>query len=154
MLVYLVRHAHAVDGEKDAERPLSRRGEHQVGRLAEFLRPTSAFQPQQIWHSSLRRSRETAELLARALELKAPLALMPDLEPDADPRAVARRLHALSYSVAVVGHEPHLSSLATVLIAGRLDPPAVVMKKCAALAVENVDGAWTIRWHISPEVLA
>ncbi len=153
MIVYLIRHAHAVDGEQDAERPLSPRGEQQVRALAQRLRPTDAFQPLQFWHSSLRRARQTAELLSTALHSPAPLALMPDLEPEADPRAVARRIKATSYSIAVVGHEPHLSALATLLVTGRLQPPAFIVKKCAVIALERMEGAWLVRWHVSPELI-
>ena len=153
MNVYLVRHAHAVDAEEDEARPLSRRGNDQVGALADFLKPTGAFQPAEIWHSSLVRSRQTAELLARRLRLSAPLRLMPDLEPEDDPRAIARRIKATSHSLAVVGHEPHLSALATLLVVGRLEFPVFVMKKCSVLALEGTGNHWSVRWHVSPELL-
>lgn len=152
-MLYLIRHAHAIDAEVDATRPLSPRGEQQVRALADFLRKTDAFQPQEIWHSPLTRARQTAELLVRGLKLSTPLALMPDLEPEADPRAVARRIKATSRSVAVVGHEPHLSALASLLVAGRIDPPAFVMKKCAGLALDGAGELWMVRWHISPELV-
>ena len=79
---------------------------------------------------------------------------MPDLEPDADPRAAARRLKASTRPVAVVGHEPHLSALASLLVAGKTEPPVFVMKKCAVLALEGTGAYWMVRWHVSPEVLA
>src|SRR4051794_34477280 len=103
MLLFLVRHAHALDGDDDAERPLSVKGEQQVRTLADFLRRSDMFQPEEMWHSSLLRSRQTAGLLARRLKLTTPLSLMPDLGPEADPRAVVRRIRAASHSVAVVG---------------------------------------------------
>src|SRR4051794_25140507 len=111
MHVYLIRHAHAVDLEEDPERPLSKRGEEQVRALATLLKHSTAFQPADFWHSSLIRSRQTAQILVNRLRLNAPLTLMPDLEPDADPRAVARRIKATPHPLAVVGHEPHLSAL-------------------------------------------
>ena len=153
MMLYLIRHAHAIDAEVDATRPLSPRGEQQVRALADFLRGTDAFQPQEIWHSSLARARQTAELLARRLKLVAPLALMPDLEPEADPRAVARRIKATSRVVAVVGHEPHLSALASLLVVGKTEPPVILMKKCAVLALDGAGNTWIVRWHVSPELL-
>ena len=154
MLVYLIRHAHAVDAEENPARPLSRRGEAQVRTLADFLRRGGAFQPAEIWHSSLVRSRQTAEQLATRLQLPAPLTLMPDLEPEDDPRAVARRLKATTHAVAVVGHEPHLSALGSLLLTSRTEPPVIVMKKCAALALEGAGPHWMLRWHVSPEVIA
>jgi phosphohistidine phosphatase len=154
MFLYLIRHAHAIDAEDDALRPLSKRGELQLRALADFLRSSHAFQPQEIWHSSLLRARQTAELLSGRMKLAAPLSLMPDLEPEADPRAAARRIKAVSRSIAIVGHEPHLSTLATWQITGRTEPPAFVMKKAAVLALEGEGGVWMVRWHVSPELFA
>ena len=154
MPVYLIRHAHAVDADEDAARPLSKRGEQQVRALAEFLGRSAAFQPDEFWHSPLLRSRQTAELLARRLKLSAPLVPVPGLEPEADPLVLARRIKSATRSVAVVGHEPHLSALASLLITGRALPPSFVMKKCAALALEGIGEHWMVRWHVSPEGVA
>ncbi|MBL9210131.1 MAG: histidine phosphatase family protein [Opitutaceae bacterium] len=152
--LHLVRHAHAVDLADDAARPLSARGREQVRQLGKFLRRTEAFQPEQIWHSPLVRARETATLLARSLRLDAPLVLTPGLAPEDDPRPVARRLRAAAGCIAIVGHEPHLSALASLLLRGRAAPPAVVMRKCAALTLEGAGRHWLVRWHVSPELFA
>ena len=154
MNVYLIRHAHAVGADVDAMRPLSPRGREQVHALADFLAPSGVFQPAEFWHSPLERSRQTAELLARRLQLDLPRLLMADLEPESDPQAAARRLRETMHDVAVVGHEPHLSALATLLIGGKAGLPVFVMKKCAVLALEGIDVHWSVRWHISPELLA
>ena len=68
--------------------------------------------------------------------------------------SAAPAIKASSHSLAIVGHEPHLSALATLLVTGRTEPPTFVMKKCAALALEGAASHWTVRWHISPELLA
>ena len=154
MDLYLIRHAHAVDATEDSERPLSRRGQDQVVALAAFLKRSSEFRPVEVWHSPLLRSRQTAELLTRRLRLEVPHMLMPDLEPEDDPRAAARRLKAANRALALVGHEPHLSALATLLVTGKLGPPVFVMKKCSALALEGEGSFWSVRWHLSPSLLA
>jgi len=154
MHVYLIRHAHAVDADEDPERPLSKRGQAQVHALAAFLKQSAAFEPEEIWHSSLVRSRQTAEHLVRHMRLSAPLTLVPGLEPEDDPHAMFRRIKASRRGVAVVGHEPHLSSLATLLIVGKTAPPTFVMKKCCALALDGIDAHWSVRWHVSPELFA
>lgn len=154
MHVYLIRHAHAVDADEDMERPLSPRGQEQVKALADFLDRSSLFEPGEIWHSTLARARQTAALLAERLQLECPLRLMPDLEPEADPRAAARRIKASNQSLAVVGHEPHLSALATLLVVGRAEPPAFLMKKCSILALDGTGTHWAVRWHISPDLIA
>ena len=177
MRVFLIRHAHAVEAAEDPERPLSAKGHGQVRALAKFLRTTEAFTPVAFWHSPLTRSHETAELLAQRLDLDVPLRLTAGLEPEDDPRAVAKMIGAAENSIALVGHEPQLSALASLLVTGRMDPVVFVMKKCAVLALERLeedrsrerervdglttrsrsqlpDGArWTVRWHVSPEVI-
>lgn len=156
MRVFLIRHAHAIDLADDAARPLSAKGRAQVRALAKFLRSTDpgAFAPEEIWHSPLVRSRETAALLAQRLKLVAPLTLTPGLEPEDDPRAAAKKISGTRKTIAVVGHEPQLSAVATVLIARRVAPVAFAMKKCAVLALEREGTHWRVRWHVSPEVIA
>ncbi len=153
MQLYLIRHAHAVDADEDPERPLSKRGVEQVERLADFLRRSDLFQPAEFWHTSLSRSRQTTRLLSERLRLKVPHTLMPDLEPEDDPRAAARRIKAVTHPIAIVGHEPHLSSLATLLVVAKLEFPVFVLKKCSALALEGEGMHWSVRWHVSPDLI-
>src|ERR1019366_1813683 len=112
MLIYLIRHAHALDGAEDAARPLSKRGREQVRALAHWIRARDIFQPTAIWHSPLVRARETAELLVRDAGREIPLREMVGLMSGDDPRVMARRISRLHEDVALVGHEPHLSALA------------------------------------------
>jgi phosphohistidine phosphatase len=157
MRIYLIRHAHAVDARDDAERPLSAKGREQVKRLAKFLRGSEVLQPEEIWHSPLRRSLQTAKLLAKRLELAAPLIEVEGLEPEDDPREIATRIRSLRRTVAIVGHEPHLSGLASRLLAETPRTSAFVLRKSSVLAIERDRGGrgsrWVVRWHVSPELL-
>jgi phosphohistidine phosphatase len=154
MYLYLIRHAHALDAANDAVRPLSPKGRKQVRRLARLLRGTDAFAPAEIWHSSLTRAVQTAELLAKHLDTAPPLRPMPGLAPGDSPRALVRRIARAKSVLAIVGHEPHLSALASLLVAGVTEPPVFVLKKSAVLALERVPSRWVVRWHLSPELLA
>ena len=153
-MLYLVRHAHALDAEADEARPLSDRGRRQIVALARFLRGKGVFTPEEFWHSPLVRARDTALLLDRELQFGAPLHEMPDLRPEDDPRATMRRLKKARRPLAIVGHEPHLSALASLLVAGETEPPAFVFKKCAVVALEPNGDKWMVRWHLTPELLA
>lgn len=163
MLLYLVRHAHAVSEEQEASRPLSSRGIDYTRRLAEFFRQNGAFAPFQLWHSPLLRSRETAEILVRGLNLDCGLVETTDLLPEDDPEETAVRLAALisTQPLAIVGHEPHLSHLATRLVRGRSHPPAFQFKKGGVLALERTEEVhkksgeprWVVSWHLSPSLL-
>lgn len=154
MHLYLIRHAHALPAEEDAGRPLSPKGRAQIRRLAKFLRAGGAFTPEEIWHSPLTRSRQTARLLAKQLSLRAPIHEIAGLEPEASPRSAAMRLRALRRPVAIVGHEPHLSALASSLVTGTATPVVFKFRKSALLALEcGENGRWIVRWQLAPELL-
>ena len=154
MELFLIRHAHAIDGEDDARRALSPRGRQQVRALAEFLARSGAFSPAEIWHSPLDRSRETAERLVRPLELESRLVEVPGLEPGDDPARFLSRLKDVREPLAIVGHEPHLSTLATLLVGGRSSLPIFIVRKSTVIALEGVGSHWQVRWQIAPELLA
>lgn len=152
--LYLVRHAHASDAAEDAARRLSHRGHEQLADVARCLKAAGVFEVDEVWHSPLVRARETAEVIVDRLDLKARLVELAELTPEAAPALVARRLQRTTACVAVVGHEPHLSSLASLLVAGSEDPVVFLMKKASVLALEMAGGGrWAVRWHISPEIL-
>jgi phosphohistidine phosphatase len=155
-MLYLVRHAHATDGEPDRDRPLSATGKMQVRRLAGMLRANGGFTPDEVWHSPLVRARQTARLLIGSLGLDVVAREVPGLEPGDPPGIIIPRLGS-GRSIAVVGHNPHLTLLATELVAGAGCPMAFVMRKGAVLALEPARGAdpgcWVASWHISPDLV-
>jgi len=145
MLLYLIRHAEAADTAPDNARALTARGRHEVATLAHFLRRTKAFCPDEIRHSPLVRARETAQLLARDLDLKAPLRETAGLTPEDDPHTIVAALAGVTHAVALVGHEPHLGALASLLVTGTSDPVVFAMKKGAVLALETYGARGIVR---------
>lgn len=153
MKLYLIRHAHAVSAEENPLRPLSKRGRRQVAQLAAFFRLNGALRPAAFWHTPLARSRETAKLLVAGLRLTAPLIRTTGLVSEDDAPAIAKRVSLVPRDLAIVGHEPHLGALATLLTHGPGTPAAFAFKKGAVLALEGKNGKWLIRWCVSPEML-
>jgi phosphohistidine phosphatase len=153
MQLYLIRHAHAIDGPNDAERPLSPKGREQIKHVAGFLRERGQFSPVEFWHSPLIRAVETAELFAQHLHTKVPRREVAGLTPEDEPHTVVRQLAAAPESLAIVGHEPHLSALASLLVTGRASPPVFQMKKCSVLALEGAPPHWIVCWQISASLL-
>lgn len=155
-MLYLIRHAHAGDANADAERPLSDKGRGQVERLAEMLRNNGGFHPSEVWHSPLLRARQTARLLADELGLGVPLREFPDLWPEDAPGLVAARLDSADRSIAIVGHNPHLPSLGSLLVTGSVHPPIFVMRKASVLALEPARGAgagcWSASWQLAADL--
>jgi len=84
------------------------------------------------------------------------------LLPEDNPVAVADRLDRADQAVMIVGHEPQLGVLATLLVRGKLKPVGFEFKKSAILALEKSAGRhkksgrarWRVRWHFSPELLS
>jgi phosphohistidine phosphatase len=153
MHLYLIRHAHALDGENDAARPLSPKGRKQIRSVVRLLREAGVFDPAEIWHSPLRRAHETAAALAKRLGCRARLREVAGLKPDDAVDVIADKLADLRHPVAVVGHEPQLGALASLLVAEAAEPPRFKLKKCAVLRLDRVGGGWTVRWLVSPELL-
>jgi phosphohistidine phosphatase len=152
-MLYLIRHADALDLENDELRPLSARGRDQVRALGRFFCANDAFRPDEIWHSRLLRARETAQLLVAYVKLAVPVVETTALEPESSPRVIAEKLRQADRSIAIVGHNPHLEFLASLLVQRVEQPAAFVMKKGAALALRPDDERWIVQWHVSPDLL-
>jgi len=163
MRIFLVRHGHALADQEDPRRPLSSRGREITREAAAFLKASGALATvQAVWHSPLARSRETAALLVKELALDVLLIEAPGLLPEDDPALVADRLDRADDPVMIVGHEPQLGFLATLLVRGKVKPVGFEFRKNAVLALEKTGGShkksgrhrWRVRWHFSPELLA
>ena len=162
MLLHLLRHAHAVAAEENPARPLSLRGRAEIGRLARFLAATDQFRPDQVWHSPLLRSRQTADDLITRLRLDVAVVETPGLLPEDDPQDLADRLalHPKDRDLVLVGHEPHLSAFASLLVRGKASPVLFTLRKSTLLTLEltgsthkkTAQPRWRVRWQIAPEL--
>ena len=125
MKLYILRHGEAADHndprfENDADRPLTVRGAQRTKLLAHALRQWGiTFDV--ILSSPLVRARETAEIVARGLRLQGRLEFSEQLAPAGDVEKLVSHLNALRPAperVLLVGHEPYLSNLISLLCAG------------------------------------
>ena len=137
MIVVLMRHAHAIEGSAalaDADRWLSGKGRKVARKVSAWLAKPKR-RPRAIWTSPLVRSVQTAEILAGACELVDTVSVAPELSPGRDPGDLLRILsaHEGPSPIALVGHEPSLSLIATSLLS---DPSWGGFRKGGVLAVE------------------
>lgn len=163
MKLWLVRHTHAVTEAENPLRPLSRKGRLAARKLGGFLGHCGALEgASHCWHSGLARAAETAGLLLKSAQLNLPQEQIGSLQPEDDPCAIAERLEKwLGGDLVLVGHNPHLSALGTLLIRGRVNPLQFDLRKGAVVALESTDGIhrktglrrWQVRWLLSPELL-
>jgi phosphohistidine phosphatase len=116
--IFLLRHGEAMErGFEDSVRPLTPHGREQSKIVAETFK-TLGITPREILTSPIQRARETADIVAQELGLERPAASELML-PGSDLRKLLEilRLDEAS-SVLLVGHEPHLSTLTSILING------------------------------------
>lgn len=161
MRVLLVRHAAAVDRlafeGADADRPLTAEGARRFRRAARAL-ATRLPEIQAIASSPLLRARETADLLAAELAGPPERLDLGALEPDARPAAALAWLRSRPEldTVALIGHEPHLSRLEAWLLAARERPLAAFKKGGAALVELSgrlAAGRALLAWHLTASQL-
>lgn len=154
----LFRHGIAVDPQDwdgpEPKRPLTPRGSEKVREAAEgFVRLD--IQPTHIASSPFMRTGQTAEILRDVLRLSPEMMRWNELLSDAPPHLLFERLAKLPKESCVicVGHEPHLSAAASLMIAGR-PVPGLVFKKgggcCIRFERTVKPGDGQLRWWLMP----
>jgi phosphohistidine phosphatase len=115
--LYLLRHAKAVAADPDLDdyaRELTVRGVHDAGAMARYLRKND-FRPDLILVSAAARTRQTADLVQREIEATGrPLEALYLAPPGKIMSLIQGAPQNLS-GVMVVGHNPGLEELATLL---------------------------------------
>jgi len=160
MKLLVIRHAIAEDreewafsGKPDAERPLTKDGRDRMRRSARGLHAIVS-RLDLVATSPLLRAVQTAEMVADEYGGRE-LTIVQELSPEYQPESLLPwlRAHERDTTVAVVGHEPHLSFLVGWLLTGRHES-FVEMKKGGACLLEFDDppaaGNATLVWSLAP----
>ncbi len=155
MNLYLVQHGEAVAKTEDPERPLSDKGWEDIQRVAAYVARRTDILIRQINHSGKTRARQTAELLAEAIQPPEGVSDVPDLAPMDDPSVWVSYLAETTRDLMLVGHLPHLSKLAALLICQDGTQKVVDFKMGGVVCVgRDEEGDWSVRWMVTPEIVA
>lgn len=160
MRLYLVRHAIAEAGtpnyEDDSLRPLTEKGRQKMKKIANTLKELGV-QPDLIVSSPYMRASQTASILAKFLKYKDEITYSDFLVPMGKPGDMIGEINQ-KYSVdelMLVGHEPNLGNLASVLLAGD-QGVSVKFKKggvcCISVDDLNNDRKAVLEWLITPKI--
>jgi phosphohistidine phosphatase len=158
MKLYFLRHELAADRHEwkgsDADRPLTEGGIERMKRSAAMMAGLG-LELEAILSSPLTRARQTASIVAEALDVQNKLLFDDRLGDGFDMNALAKILldHTGSESLMLVGHEPGLSSTISVLIGGG----RIVCKKGGLACVKLPEPAslqGELLWLIPPRILA
>ena len=162
MELLLVRHGIAADRDAsewadDAGRPLTEEG---IARFRKAAKGLGSLVPKvdALLTSPLIRAVQTANILHEVLGWPGPRERQ-ELEPGTSPKELAGTLTAFAgaEAVALVGHEPDLSELASYLLTGDGDAVAIELKKGGVISL-GIDGApepgrAVFYWAIPPRAL-
>ncbi|MBI5475899.1 MAG: phosphohistidine phosphatase SixA [Ignavibacteriales bacterium] len=153
MRLILLRHGDAQPAMYDAERTLSELGEEQANQAAQTLLRLK-LNPEIIICSPLIRAQQTAEKIFKVFK-NAEMETSEHLTPTSDHRHIIEILRRIKPdTVLLVGHEPHLSLLMSILTtgsrAGRFE-----ISKCGIAVLESKDtmrnGNFALRLLIQSE---
>jgi phosphohistidine phosphatase len=162
MNLYIVRHAIAVDPgtpgyEDDSQRPLTDAGIKKMKKIVKGLRQLDV-ELDVILTSPYVRARDTAKILAKEFEMKNKIAFTDNLIPPGDFEKLIKEIQG-NYNVsnlALVGHEPMLSSLISWLTTGSTDAKVTLKKGGVAyLLAENLyqDHRASLEWLLTPGLM-
>ena len=153
MRLYLVQHGEAKLKEDDPQRHLTEKGQQDVRKAADFVKPF-ALTADAVWHSGKARAAQTAEVLASAIAVSQGVLQREGLAPNDPIGPIAKELSSLDEDVMIVGHMPFLGKLASALIAGDESADAVAFQQGGIVCLErDKDGAWRLRWMVIPQLL-
>ena len=151
MKLYLVQHGEAKREEEDPARPLTDRGREEAEKIASHIAKTGV-QVERIIHSGKLRAKQTAEIMAKHLKPPKGVDQADNLDPLADPKIWAERLKDISEDIMLVGHLPHLSKLASLLLTGNADLEPIKFRMAGIICLERDEkGKWSLLWALRPE---
>jgi phosphohistidine phosphatase len=160
MNLYIIRHAIAVEedpSDDDSQRALTDKGGKKMRQIAKGLRNLGA-EFDVILSSPYLRAKETAEILGDVFKMKKQIAFSDNLVPMGDPDLLIAEINE-KYSVdslAIIGHEPYLTTLVSLLVAHG-SPVDVDLKKGGVCRLSTDDlhhsRHATLEWLLTPGVL-
>jgi phosphohistidine phosphatase len=162
MNLYIVRHAIAVERgtsgyEDDSQRPLTDAGAKKMKKIAMGIHQLG-IELDVILTSPYVRARDTAKILAERFDMTDRIYFSDNLIPSGNFESLVFEIHE-KYdlaNIALVGHEPMLSSLISWLTTGDTDA-RITFKKggVAYLASDSLyqDGRATLEWLLPPSIM-
>jgi len=131
---------------------LTEKGFADVSKIARFAQAADLRVPL-IWHGGKLRARQTADLLAGALQPEEGMREGGGLAPHDPVEPVVEELEARQADLMMVGHLPFLTKLASMLLSGFL-ADMIAFQPGGILCMERgPDHRWRIGWMVTPELI-
>ncbi len=152
MEIYLVQHGEPKSEIEDTERPLTDKGEAVVESIARYV-ATLGIEVAQILHSGKLRAKQTAELFDHYLLPSQGVREQKGLAPLDDPYEAKLLVHQAERPLMIVGHLPHLSRLASLLILGTPEKEVIRFSMGGIVCLSQINGSWLMKWTLIPELI-
>jgi len=152
MNIYLVQHGEAKPEAEDPERPLTEKGRHSVESVASYM-GSLGLEVAEIVHSGRLRAKQTAEIFAGCLVPAQGVREERGLGPMDDPAQAKRLIDQVERPLMIVGHLPHLSRLASLVILGDIGTEIIRFKMGGVVCLSESDSKWCIDWALVPEFI-
>lgn len=161
MDLFILRHAEAGKSlpvlTRDVERSLTAQGKEELEDVARALSRLK-IDPDHVITSPLKRSRETANIVARSLKARDKVELWDELKPEGSRQELFKRLAKMKPEsrVLCVGHEPYLTQAVNELL-GHQGPSRIVLRKAGLIRVAirsfSPKPEGELRWLLTPRLL-
>jgi phosphohistidine phosphatase len=108
-----------------------------------------------VYESGKTRAHETATILAAQVAPGVPPKAVSGLAPNDPIEQALAEIAIRQEDAMLVGHLPFMARLASVLLAGRSEPPVFDFEPGSVVCLERVgEGLWTLVWMVRPQLLS
>lgn len=145
MRLYLMRHGQAEDPSIDPEQGLTEEGKNMIKQIAQNLKQKSVH-PGYVYHSTKKRARQTASIVAENISTSASPQTMDNLNPGDNPENLVGIINQWTDDTLIVSHLPFIPSLLDLLTGTRHSvrfEPGTVVCLCKS------GSRWQLEWHTS-----
>lgn len=153
MELYLIQHGEAKSKQEDPERPLTAIGAENIKKTARFFKQLPK-EIDLIWHSGKKRAEQTAEILEETQGTAIPVEICEGMAPNDDISIIKEKIATAEQdAIALVGHLPHLSRLASELLTGNQEMEIIRFRNAGIVCLLGEIHDWELEWIITPEVI-
>lgn len=154
MRLFLIQHGLAKSKDEDPERPLTDQGRDDSDAMAKIIASGLQKAPKHIYHSGKTRAQQTAEIFAAQMGASADLQFAEGLSPMDNPREWFDRLKEMHEDTMLVGHLPHLSRLASLILVGNPEKSVIRFANSGVVCLQRDNsGEWSVAWMIVPRLV-
>ena len=152
MALYLIQHGKSLPKDQDPDQGLSAEGIAETERIANLAKDYGV-SVSQIRHSVKTRARQTAEILAQALNPQKGIQEVSGIQPLDDVTEYASRINP-DQNIMLVGHLPFMERMTSYLITGSADKPVFKFQNSGIVCLDKtVEGqSWVILWSLMPKI--